>query len=343
MADPVVLHYESFSWANGVGPYQGIYPLYLSDPFANLQMGFVGGMPSPFGRGGRGCIRGNSGGSVGKIITPGTTRGMSIAANHYGAGYGLTLCELREGTTVHIGIYTNSAGKIEAWRGGAGTPLQTSTPTFVGSGFGHVEVCGTVHDSTGAIEVRVDGIPWITLSGADTRNGGTGVIDNVNIAVNAGRVLCDWIIHDGTGFLGDKIVDYFEANVAGTYTAATASSGTLLSCIDEVALDYADYIIQTNAALPKKVSFGVRNAPGNATRILNVMPMVIGAKTDAGPNIGRLLLISGATESDGGVDIAPTTSGYPIAPRMHAVDPNTGVEMTPANFNNIEVGWLRSA
>jgi hypothetical protein len=116
-----------------------------------------------------------------------------------------------------------------------------------------------------------------------------------------------------------------------------------VSCVDDAPSDGdSTYITQDSTGLPKAVSFDLANAPGNTAAILAVAPIAIVRKDDAGTNTGRLLLISGATENDGGADLG-VNSSFGAKYRIHETDPNTAAAWSLSGFNAIEVGWRRTA
>lgn len=260
------------------------------------------------------------------------------------------------GSITHVTVGFDATGRVAAWLGTtSGTLLGTSTGVIASPGsFVHIEAKVTVNNTTGAVEVRANESAVLTLSGIDTQNGGTGVIDQVGLSASPNpaplfTVFDDYVVWNTSGsvnndFLGDVRVGYSAANVAGTHTDGTATGdATLLACVDDIGYDGdATYINFDNTALPKAASFGVEDAPTNATAILAVAPIAIVRKDDAGTDNGRLLLISGATEEDGGSDIA-ATSGYKLLIRIDETDPHTTLAWTISNFNAIEVGWRRTA
>ncbi len=295
----------------------------------------------------------NSSGYAGRAVSANATKAQGIAIKLQAAAKtGIMAFVEAGGTTRHVYIGWTSAGKIEVRRGdNAGTVLATSTTALwtVGA-YVHVEAKVTVNDTTGSVAVRVDEIPVTfdnSLTNVDTKNGGTsGLIEECWVGSDDGNNdtnYDDWYIHDGSTWIGDKRVGVSSANVAGTYSSGTASSGTLLSCVDENSANLdTDYVAMDSTGLPKAISFGLEDAPSNTLAILAVQPWITVRKDDAGSNTGRLLLISGATEDDGGADIA-AASTYADKLRLHETDPNTGVAWTTSGFNAIEVGWRRTA
>ena len=294
-------------------------------------------------------------------VTSRTTYGQAIAvqtpASPTGSQLGFMSFAEQAGTR-HITIMYNAAGKIEVRKGSqSGTLLATSSSVVrVDGAYVHLEAKVTVNSSTGSVDVRANGVAITfdnSLSGINTNNGGAGAIDQLWVGEDVGfaRSGCawdDWIIWNTLGsannnFLGDLRVGYSAANASGTHSDGTASSGTLLSCVDEVPSNGdTDYIAMDNTSLPKAASFNMENAPANAISINAVQPLGVVRKDDAGTNTGRLLLLSGATEDDGGADLGPVSS-YAEFLRIHETDPDTAAAWTVTGFNAIEVGWRRTA
>lgn len=79
------------------------------------------------------------------------------------------------GVTAHLNIRKISGGEIEVRLGTqTGTVLGTSAAVLTGiNTWYYVEAKVVLHDTTGSVEVRVDGATVLSLTGIDTRNGGT--------------------------------------------------------------------------------------------------------------------------------------------------------------------------
>lgn len=275
-----------------------------------------------------------------------TTIGVAVAINIASAREFLRL-EEADGNVCHLALSLDGSNHIIVKRGSGGTTIGTpSTYTWVGfNAWVHVEIVTTIADSTGgSFEIKIDGVTRLNITGVDTRNGGTlGKIDQISFSGTSGMNATDLIITDGGGFVGDLRVLYRAAASAGPDSAATASSGTLLSCVDEVISNGdTDYVFQDDSSLPKTVDFGVTALPSNVIAVKAVIPVVYIKKDDAGTNTGRLVTISGATTSDGGVDEV-VVSAYTSHRRVLMTDPNTSSPWTISNANALKVGWKRTA
>jgi hypothetical protein len=227
----------------------------------------------------------------------------------------------------------------------------------------HIEIVHPViHATSGSVQVYADSTLVLNLSGVSTRNviGGSGKIGYVQIRTDsfASCFATDAVFHDcsGTGRIGDQRVSYRRAEVSGsfttgsgTYTAGVATgAGTLLACVSEQQADGdTTYIQETNAALPKKVSFPTEPMPANTASIAEVTELIIHRKTDASANTARYGMISGATEVDNGVDLS-TPTGYALMTQAgpapgHQVDPHTSAAWSIVNCDAAEIVYQRVA
>lgn len=117
-----------------------------------------------------------------------------------GAG---TLVHFMEGSTTHCSIGITSGGVLTAYRGtSAGVALGTGATLVSGTVY-HLTVDVTVHDSTGAVTVYVDGVSSIALTSQDTRDAGTPTVNAIQLEGNAGGVtFADWLIIDPSDAAG---------------------------------------------------------------------------------------------------------------------------------------------
>jgi len=152
-------------------------------------------------------------------------------------GTASTIVAYLEGTTEHVSLRYDNTGHLTFTR--AGTVLATSTNTFSINTWYHIEVKATIADSpSGAYEVRVNGSAtnWIAATtGADTRNGGTGVIStvrltnrNTNDTSSTNHRFDDFYFLDNSGsvansFIGPSRITTLRPESAGNYTQWTGN------------------------------------------------------------------------------------------------------------------------
>ena len=180
------------------------------------------------------------------------TKNVPSAAEYYAhnrvragaAGAALGLLAFNETGTNHIQVLQLNTGVIEVRRNG--TVLATGTTVFstLSGRVLSVQARVVVHDSTGVVQVRIDGATSneINFSG-DTRNGATGVINQIGLyqsATNENSSWTDFIVNDTTGGVADSWTGAARV-VLGAFTVSggsgqqfTPSASTNVSNIDDV-------------------------------------------------------------------------------------------------------------
>lgn len=114
---------------------------------------------------------------------------LGFAYTHYTES-AYNLVQLLEGSTPHLTVRVAADGLLSVYRGDhTGTLLATATggtelPAWLTVAY--IEVTATIHDSTGAVTVAVDGVNLIEQTSINTRNGGTGALDGWSISGSAG-------------------------------------------------------------------------------------------------------------------------------------------------------------
>jgi hypothetical protein len=251
-------------------------------------------------------------------ITP-TTVGTCFGSNQHGTTHNnielVLFMETSVGPT-HVYLDTDTAGHIRA-RNGDGTILGTTDfilPLSAVDGSGptyHIECIVTVHNTLGTVQVWVNDILVLDLSGKDTKNGGTGVVGHVLWSGVQGRIVCEVFVHDGSARLGSQWrVGYVPVATAGTYSNSTAvGAATPVQCVDDTPaspeLEITNYAVMDATATPKKTSWVSGPMPATALQIRDVHPQIVIEKSDGGTNTGKTGLKSGATE-------VYTTSAYGV-------------------------------
>ena len=229
---------------------------------------------------------------VGPIATGGVSMKVYMPALPT-SGYSsiLTFKDISNSAQVTIGIGTT--GAITAFLGStSGTVLGTTAiPVVTASAWHHIETKVTIDNSAGAVEVRVNGVPRLTLSSIDTQVTANASYAQIGFANNTSAEqyqrafdMKDLVVWDTTGtenndFLGS--VSVFNLAVDGdsslNWTPSTGSTGFDLINEQESVND-ADYISASDA-LPAASVFTVENLPPDITSIKALIPVIRAAKT----------------------------------------------------------------
>lgn len=251
----------------------------------------------------------------------------------------------------HVSIQVDAAGFIVAYRGASGVELGRSTNTLTAYGavnWDNVESTVTINGTTGTVDVEVEGVNWLSLTGKNTFTTGTGITGVVNqhrIQVDTGMGVTDWIWTDGTGMLGvSKRALWRPFAAVGTYSDGTPNTGTIVTALDDISFDGdATYVAIDATTLPNAVSGTTTPLPANTVSVQAVIPMAIARKSDTGGNAGEVGIRSSTTEV---VSAAPEALGTAYTAKVLApqqVDPATSAAWTISGRDASEVLYRRTA
>lgn len=324
-------------------------------------LGANGVISSSEGRRSGGCFKNASGagtsqGYVYRTVAPITTTtlivgfALEVKAGFGGSGPGQEILSFWDGvTTLHCSVGITAAGAIAAYRNGSssGVLLGTSAATPIAQDSqNYIEVKATVHDTTGAIEVRVNGVAVLTLTNVDTRNAGTGQINlirigQVNASGGAHYRYDDLYVSDTTGstnnnYLGDVRIDTLYPTSDGNYAQFTPSTGTdHYALVDEATPNTTDY--NDGAAVNDRDSYGMGNlAALSSQTVYGVQVNAAIMKDDAGAKSAATFVRSSSTNGDGASTALGTSQVY--VSQVFETDPNGSIAWTESSVNAMEAG-----
>jgi hypothetical protein len=255
---------------------------------------------------------------------------------------------------LQLSVISQSTGVIEVFRGnGSGTSLGASaTPAVVANAYQHIECVAFFSQTVGTVEVRVNGVTVLSISGVDTCATALTECSQVYIGGGCGSTgfsttdLDDIFCYDNTGsynntFIGDRrVLTLFpDANTAtADWTAVGAASGYL--CIDEATPnDDTDYITAATVGLVSQ--FGLQNLPAGIS-VVNAVVMVERArKTEAGTANTQVSIVSGASNTAGADK--PLTEIYTYRQDVFQTDPATAAPFAPAAVDALQFKVARTA
>jgi hypothetical protein len=261
----------------------------------------------------------------------------------------LVLADFRDVSNVgHVMIVMGTDGSVFAKRGGSfggaigGTLLGRSDPCIAPGGYHHFECKTKIDNATGYIEVRVNQVTVLNLTGIDTQNTANAASAQVAIG-QSGNALSGSVAFgtfdlddsfawddDATDpentvvdFIGDKGAYWLPVN-GDTATAEFTKTGSVTSygAIDEVPPSGVDYL-NTSAAAARTI-LEVAALPGNVSEVIAFMPVIYARKDESGPVTLRGGVISGTDEAYGPDDDPSTEYAY-LRPGPKTIDPATGV------------------
>lgn len=228
-----------------------------------------------------------------------------------------------------VGVYSN-----------AGTLLgQTTVPVITANAYSHIET-KVVRDATeGTVEIRVNGVVRLTLTGLALGASNIG-IQGIGCEGGSGGALTsyykDFVYWDGTGtegndFQGSVAVRdlYPDADIALNWTPSTGATGWNL--IDETTPNDADYI-QAGDPPPDPAKFSLTNLPDDVTSVRALIPIYRAVKTDGGDCNLQVGLTPNDTNWDDGAD-RPITTAFTYWWDVSALSPATSAPWTPVEVN----------
>jgi hypothetical protein len=285
--------------------------------------------------------------------------GFAYKANGLNSsGFDIPICafwgDARTTEHIYIGLQSTTH-KIVIRRGNwGGTTLATSASAAVpNNAWCYIEVKVVLHDTTGSVEVRMDGAAAVSVSGADTRNGGTlATMSSVMIGSQANFAasptlfwddfyICDTT--DGTAtqgaplddFLGDVRVRTLLPSGAGASTQLTPSTGSNYDNVNDAPPVTTTYNFSSTSG--HRDTYGLPNPsiPGTDT-VVAVAAYMLAQRDNTSAISMKQAVKSGATVAYGSTR-ALTTTRTPYLDVL-AEDPNTSAAWTSSAVDAMEIG-----
>lgn len=255
------------------------------------------------------------------------------------------LFSLREGNSTHVDVRVNTDGSVVVTRNGTQIGSATPAGAMAINTWYHVGLYVKVHDSAGEFKLWIDKAagdsPTVSGTGLDTRNGGTGVLDNFDEGApgtNNGTVDTDDLhIWSGDDFKGDTRVIGQVASGAGAHAEWTPSAGANIDNVDEATQD-GDTTYNSDATAGHRDTFTFPGlGVGSGSLVYAVCPYVIARKDDAGTRNVALVVRRGGTDYDGSSRALST--GYASYGDAWTADPSTSAAWTVTGVNAGEYGY----
>lgn len=146
-------------------------------------------------------------------------------------------------STTQCSLFLNSSNIFELRRS-TSVILATGTTTIATSTWYYVEVQVTINNSTGSMELRLDGSsPEASVTNVNTQSSANATANKINIGANS-QYYDDLYLLDSTGslnndFLGDVSIDTILPDAAGDFSewSLGAGSGANYERVNEQAVD----------------------------------------------------------------------------------------------------------
>lgn len=257
----------------------------------------------------------------------------------------IILFQIREGSTVHIDVRVSSNGRLFVTRAGTQISPEGATVLTPNAWYG-LEIWLEISDTAGVVRIWLNGnlTPEINLTGVDTRNGASGLAQNMFLDGAWVVDLCDFVVYDDLGTvnnvapLGDLRVEYVMPNGNGAASDFVGSDGNSIDnflLVDEMPVNHdTDFVESATAGAKDTYEMGgLAVSTGN---VLAVGAVLFARKTDAGTRqIVPVYRLAGGAEADGA--LMTLGSSYASLSEVAESRPGGGA-YTIADVNGMQVG-----
>jgi len=210
-----------------------------------------------------------------------------------------------------------------------------------------IECKATFHNTTGSVELRINGITEINLTNVNTRSSSNNFANQVrigsgsNTSANIANKFKHFILMDTTGstmndFIGPVAVTSLRPNEDGHYDDWTPNTGNRFAAVNQAVTD-GDTTYVTADTATDKVSFKLGNLPAGVTDVFGVFAQAQIKREAETTRIARMFLRSGVDDEPIGTaqGIGPT---YAFRNAAVTVSPFTTNAFDVAEINDIELG-----
>jgi len=259
------------------------------------------------------------------------------------------LFAIKDTNTYQVWFRLNTNGTISAFCG-AGYPstlLGTTTGSLQVNVWAYVEFKVLIHGSAGTVDVRINGVNSLSLTGKNTQAGASAIWNVARfgyIAVSTvSTITCDIddvVVMDGSGsfnnaFIGDVTISVLNPNGAGNSTDWTPSAGSNYQCVDEdIVNDDTDYV--SSSTLNAKDLYAMEDcAAGADIRAVQVVTAM--RKGTEGPGKIKHVIRSNSTDYDS-AEIGLGGTAYSFNRTIWETDPATAAAWTESGWNAAQVG-----
>ena len=223
---------------------------------------------------------------------------------------------LYDGASQQITITISSLGEIKAWRGNKTTLLGTSTELLRANQWNWIAGKVTFNQSTGTIDIVVNGTTFLALSSQDTCATANEYVTIFKIGQHdaSDHIYMDnFHLYDGSdaapfnALLTERRIYFnFPTGDSASETDWTASSGNKYACLDENPGTTTDYIYSSTVGA--KYGFTIADLPESGPDVVKLSGYVY--KDDATARSIRLYNKQSATIYNGDTQVLSASAVY---------------------------------
>lgn len=251
---------------------------------------------------------------------------------------------LYEGSYATAHVYLEQQSGIIVVKRGDGTVLARVSDFIMTTGqWYHIGLRVVIHDTTGEVQVEVNGHEVVNETGIDTRNGGTsGIIDSLRFEgwSGGGQWIAEPIVFSTvgdapTGLFGMHRVHMIKPDGDVSVQFTPLGAGTNFSEVDEQAAD-DDTSHNESPTVTNQDRLSVESLPAAVKTVYSVQAKILVKDPDGTATEDVKVGLNSGTESLGSAKALST--GYEqFEGPLETVDPNTSSPWTEANVNATDV------
>lgn len=240
--------------------------------------------------------------------------------------------------------WTGSVIEIRAYRGG--TLLGTSSGASLSTGTWYfLEFKVTIHNTTGTVEIKVDGVTKLSLSSQDTQVGTPQ--DTVRWSLTSSGATPryiwddDWYICNLSGaqnndFLGDNRVDILFPNASGDSTQWAPDSGNNWDRVNENPADDDTSYVE-DGTLAQRDLYNYQSTPG-LSAVKGIQLNTVLRETDAEIFQVKHVAKSSTTTDVGAAQTVGSAAAYSNLYKIYELNPHTSAAWTDSEINSAQFG-----
>ncbi len=246
-----------------------------------------------------------------------------------------------------VSINIDNTGRIVCWAGlpGVGANLgSTTNPVVTANGWYHIETKFVQASASSTIEVRVEGLVVLTLTGKTLANANqfasVGIL-NQNGPQTVFWYAKDFIVWDTSGtynvdFLGTCLVTNLSTVSDNTLNWAPSTGTTGWDILDNIPPDDAKYISASTSNIDTPYVGNLSDLPSDVTSVKALITYVRAAKTDGGDGSLQNGIVTGPGTVVSGAN-RPITIAQTYWRDVFETNPDTSAPWLPAAVNAAKV------
>lgn len=240
--------------------------------------------------------------------------------------------------------WTGSATEIRAYRGG--TLLGTSSGAGLTTGtWYYLEFKVVIDNTTGTIDIKVDGSDVLNLTGQDTQVGTPQNVVSFSLTSSGATPRYfwydDWYICDLTGsanndFLGDHRVDLIVPNAAGDSTQWTPDAGNNYDRVNDNPPDEDTTYVESGTSAQRDL-YNYQSTPG-LSAVKGVQLNTVVRETDAEIFSLKHVAKSSTTTDVGSAQVVGSGASWVNIYKIYEENPHTSAAWTDSELNSVQFG-----